>query len=113
VIPRAGPFYPQLQPIVLQFRDKNGRLPRYKPRYSQAVPDEFDPGAMIERFRARAAAVRNRGIPPIEGPERKRFVEQAQLDFMDYAMLGDAEATLEDGVLTLRVDLKPKNAEQA
>ena len=52
---------------------------------------------MVERFRARAAAVRARGIPPIEGPERQRFVEQAQLDFMDYAMLGDAEATLEDG----------------
>ncbi len=47
---------------------------------------------MVERFRARAAAVRSRGLPPIEGPERKRFAEQAQLDFMDYAMLGDAEA---------------------
>ena len=71
------------------------------------MPDDFDPAAMVERFRARAAAVRTRGLPPIEGPERKRFVEQAQLDFMDYAMLGDAEATLEDGILTLRVDLRP------
>ena len=62
---------------------------------------------MVERFRARAAAVRSRGLPPIEGPERKRFVEQAQLDFMDYAMIGDAEAALEDGILTLRVDLRP------
>ncbi len=26
---------------------------------------------------------------------------------MDYAMLGDAEATIEDGVLVLRVDLRP------
>ena len=41
------------------------------------------------------------------GPERKRFAEQAQLDYMDYAMIGDAEATLEDGILTLRVDLRP------
>jgi hypothetical protein len=61
----------------------------------------------VERFRARAAAVRSRGLPPIEGPERKRFAEQAQLDYMDYAMLGDAEAALEDGILTLRVDLRP------
>jgi len=68
---------------------------------------EFDPAAMVERFRTRAAAVRQRGIPPIEGPERKRFIEQAQVDYMDYAMLGDAEATIEKGVLVLRVDLRP------
>jgi len=71
------------------------------------VPEEFDPAAMVQRFRVRAAAVRSRGLPPIEGPERKRFAEQAQLDYMDYAMIGDAEAALEDGVLTLRVDLRP------
>ena len=73
--------------------------------------DTFDAGAMIERFRTRAKAVRSRGIPPIEGPERKRFVEQMQLDYMDYAMLGDAEGSLEDGILTLRVDLRPKTPE--
>jgi hypothetical protein len=75
------------------------------------VPDEFDPAAMTERFRARAAAVRNRGVPPIEGPERRRFVEQAQLDYMDYAMIADAEATLTDGILVLRIDLRPTPAE--
>ena len=39
-----------------------------------------------------------------------RFVERMQLDFMDFAMLGDATATLEDGVLTLRVDLRARPA---
>jgi hypothetical protein len=72
------------------------------------VPEDFDPGAMIERFRTRAAAVRSRGIPPIEGADRQRYIEQAKLDFMDYAMLGDAEASLEDGILTLKVDLRPQ-----
>jgi hypothetical protein len=62
---------------------------------------------MIERFRQRAQAVRNRGLPPIEGPERRRFMEQAQLDFQDFAMLGDAEGSLDEGILTLRVDLRP------
>ena len=76
-------------------------------RYSRDVADEFDAPAMVERFRQRARAVRERGIPPIEGPERQRFIEQAQLDYMDFAMLGDAEAALHDGVLTLRVDLRP------
>jgi hypothetical protein len=75
-----------------------------------SVPDEFDPQAMVARFRERAAAVRDRGLPPVEGPERRRFMEQAQIDFMDFAMLGDAEAALEDGILTLRIDLRPRPA---
>jgi hypothetical protein len=77
------------------------------------VPEEFDPQAMIERFRARASTVRSRGIPPIEGPDRKRYIEQAQLDFMDYAMIGDAEASIAEGVLTLRVDLRPRGNEES
>jgi hypothetical protein len=69
---------------------------------------EFDPVEMVARFQERAKAVRDRGLPPIEGPERQRFREQAQRDYMDFAMIGDAEATLEDGVLTLRIDLRPR-----
>jgi hypothetical protein len=66
----------------------------------------FDPEAMVARFRERAAAVQRRGIPPVEGPERRRFMEQAQVDFQDYAMLGDATCSLDDGILTLRIDLR-------
>ncbi len=73
--------------------------------YAGAV---FDPNDMVARFRQRAEAVRNRGIPPIEGPERQRFREQAQRDFTDFAMIGDAEAELVDGILTLRIDLRPR-----
>jgi hypothetical protein len=72
------------------------------------MPEDFDPAAMVERFRERARAVKSRGIPPIEGPERKRFVERMQLDYQDFAMLGDADASLDDGILTLRVDLRPR-----
>jgi hypothetical protein len=72
------------------------------------VPDDLDVDAMIQRFRERAKAVRSRGVPPLEGEERRRFVEQARLDFMDYAILGDADGTVDDGVLTLRVDLRTK-----
>ena len=62
----------------------------------------------LERFKQRAQAVRQRGMPPVEGPERRRILEQAQQDYMDFAMLGDAEAELEDGILVLRVDLRPE-----
>lgn len=72
------------------------------------VPADFDPQELVLRFRQRAEAVRTRGMPPIEGPERVRFREQAQRDFMDFAMIGDAEAELVDGILTLRIDLRPR-----
>jgi hypothetical protein len=72
------------------------------------MAEEFDPAALVERFRERARAVKNRGIPPLEGQERRRFMERMQIDFQDFAMLGDAEASLDDGVLTLRVDLRPR-----
>ena len=73
------------------------------------MAEEFDVQAMIERFRDRAKAVRSRGIPPVEGPERRRFIDQSKTDYLDYAMLGDAEGSLEDGILTLRVDLRKKD----
>ncbi len=62
---------------------------------------------MIQRFRDRADAVKRRGLPPVEGPERLRFIEAAKIDFQDFAMLGDAVATLDDGVLRLEIDLRP------
>jgi hypothetical protein len=71
--------------------------------------DTFDVDAMIQRFRERAQAVRSRTLPPVAGEERLRFIRQAETDFQDFAIIGDAEATLEDGVLTLRVDLRPKS----
>ena len=69
--------------------------------------DELDVDAMVQRFRDRANAVRNRPLPPIAGEERTAFIRQAQLDFQDFAMVGDAAATMEDGVLVLRIDLRP------
>lgn len=64
---------------------------------------------MISRFQERAKAVQNRGIPPVEGPERRAFVERAKIDYMDYAMLGDAQAQLVDGILTLTIDLRSES----
>jgi hypothetical protein len=69
--------------------------------------EELDVDAMLQRFRDRAAAVRDRPLPPVAGPERQRFIEQAQVDFQDFAIVGDAAWEFADGVLTLRVDLRP------
>ncbi len=72
------------------------------------MSDDFDPQQMVLRFRERAEAVKRRGLPPVEGPDRQRFLEAARIDFQDYAMLGDAVATLENGILRLEIDLRPR-----
>ena len=72
------------------------------------MADTLDVDAMIKRFQERAKAVRERPLPPVAGAERQHFLDQAQQDFMDYAIIGDATGKLEDGILTLTVDLRPK-----
>lgn len=62
---------------------------------------------MLARFRERAASVKRRPLPPVAGEERQLFLDQAKTDFMDFAIVGDAEGAIEDGVLVLRVDLRP------
>lgn len=71
------------------------------------MAEGFDPEAMIARFRERASAVKKRNLPPVGGDERQMFIKQAEEDFMDFAIIADATPTLEDGVLTLTVDLRP------
>ena len=70
------------------------------------MADQLDVDAMIARFRERAAAVRDRPLPPVAGAERQRFVDQAQRDFQDFAMIGDAIWEFADGVLILKIDLR-------
>ena len=74
------------------------------------MSEPLDVEGMIARFKSRANAVRSRNLPPVAGPERTKFIQQAQADFQDFAMIADAEASLEDGILTLRIDLRPKDS---
>ncbi len=73
--------------------------------------DDFSPEDMITRFRERAAAVKKRNLPPVGGDERTQFIQQAQTDFQDFAIIADAEPNLTDGVLTLTIDLRPSSGD--
>ena len=75
------------------------------------MAEALDLDAMLERFRDRAEAVKKRNLPPVGGEERRLFIAQAQADYQDFAMIGDAEACLDDGILTLTIDLRPPVAE--
>ncbi len=66
----------------------------------------FDVDAFIERFRQRALAVRERGIPPLEGQARRRYVEAAEQDHTDYSLVASASWTVEGDDLVLRIPLR-------
>lgn len=66
---------------------------------------QFDVDAMIERFAVRAAAVKDRPLPPVAGAERKKFVEQAQTDYTDFALLSKASWAVDEGKLVLSIPL--------
>ena len=65
----------------------------------------FDVDAFLARYRDRAEAVKDRPLPPVAGEERKRFIEQAESDYLDYSLVGRAEWSVEDGKLVLRIPL--------
>ena len=66
---------------------------------------EFDVDAMLERFRERAQAVQERGLPPVAGEGRKMLIEQAERDYTDFALVGGAAWSVEEGNLVLRIPL--------
>lgn len=68
---------------------------------------ELDVDALIQRFRERAEAVKERGLPPVAGEERQLFIKQAELDFMDFSLVGSARWEADDDSLILRIPLKP------
>lgn len=66
---------------------------------------QLDMDEFLERFERRANAVRERGIPPLEGEARKVFIESAEKDFLDYSLIASAAWAVEDSELVLRIPL--------
>lgn len=69
----------------------------------------LDVDALVERFRERAAAVKERGLPPVAGDERQLFIDQAENDYMDFSLIGAAEWAVEDEHLVMRIPLRPSS----
>ena len=66
---------------------------------------QFDVDAMLMRYQERAAAVKDRPLPPVAGDERRLLVERAQTDYTDYALIASAGWSVEDSELVLRIPL--------
>lgn len=67
---------------------------------------QLDVDEFLARFRDRADAVRDRGVPPLEGEARKAFIRQMETDHLDYTLVGSASWAVEDDHLVLRIPLK-------
>ena len=66
---------------------------------------EFDVDAFIDRFRMRADSVKERGIPPLEGDARRKYIAAAEEDYLDYSLVAGATWDVVDGELVLRIPL--------
>lgn len=70
---------------------------------------DFDVDAMIQRFHDRAKVVKDRPLPPVAGAERQKFIEQAQTDYTDFALVASSNWSVEDNNLVLRIQLGAKD----
>lgn len=66
---------------------------------------QLDVEEFLSRFRARAQAVKERGVPPLEGEARQKFIQHAEKDYLDYSLVGGASWAIEDGYLVLRIEV--------
>ena len=66
---------------------------------------QLDMDEFLERFSARAHAVKERGVPPLEGEARKIFIESAEKDFVDYSLIASATWSVDGGELVLRIPI--------
>jgi len=66
---------------------------------------KLDMDDFLKRFQDRADAVKERGVPPLEGAARKAFIEAAEKDYLDYSLIGSASWSLDEGELVLRIPI--------
>lgn len=70
---------------------------------------QLDMEEFLGRFADRAEAVRERGVPPLEGEARRAFIESAEKDYLDYSLIASASWAVEDGELVLRIPISPQD----
>ncbi|MEE8457301.1 MAG: hypothetical protein V3S28_04565 [Acidimicrobiia bacterium] len=66
---------------------------------------KLDMDEFLKRFADRAEAVRERGVPPLEGTARKKFIEAAEKDYLDYSLVASSSWSVDEGVLVLRISI--------
>ena len=60
---------------------------------------------LLDRYKERAEAVKNRSIPPVGGDDRMAFVKQAEIDYQDFMIIADSEVEITEEYLILKSKL--------
>ena len=60
---------------------------------------------LLDRYKQRAEAVKNRSIPPVGGDDRMAFVKQAEIDYQDFMIIADSEVEITEEYLILKFKL--------
>ena len=61
---------------------------------------------LLDRYKERAEAVKNRSIPPVGGDDRMAFVKQAEIDYQDFMIIADSEVEITEEYLILKFKLE-------
>ena len=57
---------------------------------------------LLDRYKERAEAVKNRSIPPVGGDDRMAFVKQAEIDYQDFMIIADSEVEITEEYLIFK-----------
>ena len=60
---------------------------------------------LLDRYKERAEAVKNRSIPPVGGDDRMAFVKQAEIDYQDFMIIAESEDEITEEYLILKFKL--------
>ena len=60
---------------------------------------------LLDRYKERAEAVKNRSIPPVGGDDRMAFVKQAEIDYQDFMIIADSDVEITEEYLILKFKL--------
>ena len=60
---------------------------------------------LLDRYKERAEAVKNRSIPPVGGDDRMAFVKQAEIDYQDFMIIADSEVEITEKYLIFKFKL--------
>ena len=60
---------------------------------------------LLDRYKERAEAVKNRSIPPVGGDDRMAYVKQAEIDYQDFMIIADSEVEITEEYLILKFKL--------
>lgn len=65
--------------------------------------DSFNTDDFLTRYKERAEAVKKRSIPPVGGEDRVAFINQAEIDYLDFSLIASSIIEVSDTEIILKI----------